>query len=180
MLTIKGYITNLGKYNEGVLVGKWIKFPIDEDELNEVFKEIGMNYEDEDGEIVNTGYEEYFFTDWETDFDTDFGEYENIDKVNELAENLEYWEDEEDKFLAACEIWNVSEVVENSPDDYMLYSDIDNDYALGYYYIMESGCYDTREFGGLANYIDYEAFGRDVRFENNGDFTSKGWVEYFG
>lgn len=29
----KAFITNLGKYNEGELVGKWVSFPIDEDDF---------------------------------------------------------------------------------------------------------------------------------------------------
>lgn len=33
MAKIEGFITNLGKYNEGELVGGWIEFPIDNDEL---------------------------------------------------------------------------------------------------------------------------------------------------
>ena len=33
MSDIKGFITNLGKYNEGELIGEWIDFPIDEDAL---------------------------------------------------------------------------------------------------------------------------------------------------
>lgn len=37
---LNGYITNLGKYNEGELVGKWIEFPITEAELEEVLEEI--------------------------------------------------------------------------------------------------------------------------------------------
>ena len=36
MMEIKGFITNLGKYNEGQLVGEWVTFPIDDDELAEV------------------------------------------------------------------------------------------------------------------------------------------------
>lgn len=177
---LKGYITNLGKYNEGCLIGKWIEFPIDEDELNEVFEKIGMNYEDEEGEYINVGYEEFFFTDWDCDFSHNFGEYENIEKLNELAESLKAWEDEKEKFEAACEIWNFNEVIENSPDDYCLYSDINTDYDLGYYWIEESGCYNLSNMGNLSNYFDYEAFGRDVRFESDGDFSKYGWIEYMG
>ena len=180
MFEIKGFITNLGKYNEGELVGKWITFPIDEDDLNEVFREIGMNYEDEEGEYINVGYEEYFFTDWDNEIDLGLGEYENIDKLNELAESLQAWEDDEDIFKAACEIWNFDEVVNNSPNDYILYSDINNDYDLGYYHVVDSGGYDLRRLGTLANYIDYEAFGRDIRFESDGGFTTQGWIEYVG
>ena len=35
-MTIKGFITNFGKYVEGELIGKWIEFPIYDDELQEV------------------------------------------------------------------------------------------------------------------------------------------------
>jgi antirestriction protein len=175
---LKGYITNLGKYNEGHLIGKYIEFPIDEDELNEVYKEIGICHYDEDGEFVNTGYEEIFFTDWECDFSHNFGEYESIDRINEIAETLEEWD--ADVLQAACEIWDINEVLEHNADEYQLYTDINTDYDLGYYWVVESGCYDLDKMGNLANYIDYEAFGRDIRFESNGGFTSIGWVEYIG
>lgn len=179
MLTIKGFITNLGKYNEGELVGKWVDFPISEDELNEVLQEIGCKYFDyENEQYINEGYEEFFFTDWETDFDNNFGEYESIDNINELAEKLADWE--EDLFSAACEIWNVNEVLENDPDDYYLLVEVNGDYDLGYYWIEESGCYDLSNLGNLAYYIDYEKFGRDVRLETSGGFTRYGWVEYRG
>lgn len=177
-MEIKGYITNLGKYNEGELLGRWVTFPIDDDELQEVLKSIGVCYYDENGDYINTGYEEIFFTDWETDFDNDFGEYESIEKINEIAENIADWG--EDIFNAACELWSVGEVLDNSPDDYNLYSDITSDYDLGYYWAVESGCYDLSKMGNLANYFDYEAFGRDIRLESDGGFTEFGWVEYVG
>ena len=31
------FITNLGKYNEGELVGEWVKFPTTAEELKKVF-----------------------------------------------------------------------------------------------------------------------------------------------
>lgn len=39
---INVYITNLGKYNEGCLVGKWLKLPATDEEIEEVLKEIGF------------------------------------------------------------------------------------------------------------------------------------------
>ena len=36
------FITNLGKYNEGNLVGEWVKFPTTEEELKKVFERIGI------------------------------------------------------------------------------------------------------------------------------------------
>lgn len=82
-MEIKGYITNLGKYNEGELIGEWITFPIDDDELDEVLKRIGINEE----------YEEYFFTDWEA-YGLNIGEYASIDEINELAYILQDVDDE--------------------------------------------------------------------------------------
>ena len=40
------FITNLGKYNEGELVGEWVKFPTTAEELKEVFKRIGIGQKD--------------------------------------------------------------------------------------------------------------------------------------
>lgn len=168
MLEIKGYITNLGKYNEGILIGEYITFPIDEDELEKVFKRIGINEQ----------YEEFFFTDWDCSINLGFGEYESIDKINEIAEVLSDWD--EDLLAAACEIWNLDEVLDDCPDAYYHYSDINTDYDLGYYWVVESGCYDLDNLGFLSNYIDYEAFGRDYRLQSNGGFTNYGWIEYNG
>ena len=36
----EAFITNLGKYNEGVLVGEWVKFPTTAEELQKVFERI--------------------------------------------------------------------------------------------------------------------------------------------
>ena len=36
------FITNLGKYNEGALVGEWVKFPTTAEELKKVFERIGI------------------------------------------------------------------------------------------------------------------------------------------
>jgi hypothetical protein len=62
-------------------------------------------------------------------------------------------------------------------DNYLLYADVDDEYDLGYYFIHEAGVYDLGGMGSLANYIDYKAFGRDISFDSNGDFTSLGWLE---
>ena len=52
------YLTNLGKYNEGELIGEWVQLPISNEDLQKVFERIGINEE----------YEEYFITDYECDF----------------------------------------------------------------------------------------------------------------
>ena len=103
-MKLEAYVTNLGKYNEGELIGEWVTFPIDEEEENELMKRIGCVYEDEDGEWHNECYEEYFMTDYDCDVDIfkRYGEYVNIETLNELAEQLEDIKDE-DLFDALCE-----------------------------------------------------------------------------
>ena len=71
------FITNLGKYNEGELVGEWVSLPCDD--LDAVYERIGIDEE----------YEEAFITDFETDFNYSVGEYESIEDLNECAEELE-------------------------------------------------------------------------------------------
>lgn len=79
-MEIRGYVANLGRYNEGQLIGEWVTFPVDEDEWSEVLQRIGISDEpDENGRI----YEEFFFADWDCGCDFDFGEYEDLDFVEE-------------------------------------------------------------------------------------------------
>ena len=98
------FITNLGKYNEGELVGEWVKFPTTAEELKEVFKRIGIGQKDDFGQP----YEEWFITDYDCYVDglySKLGEYENLDELNYLASKLDEM-DQSDyaKFQAAMEI----------------------------------------------------------------------------
>ena len=45
-MTMKIYLTNLGKYNDGELVGEWISLPISEEDLNAVFDRIMICHDD--------------------------------------------------------------------------------------------------------------------------------------
>lgn len=167
-MKLEAFITNLGKYNEGELVGEWIELPISDEELDKVYKRIG----------INEYYEETFMTDYNCDVDlrlNEFGEYESIERLNEIAEKIADVGD--DLAAAIIEIYGVDDFLNNNPDEYNLYSDINNEYDLGYYWIEESGCYDTKALGRLSYYIDYEAFGRDVALESDGAFSSYGWIE---
>ena len=57
----EAFVTNLGKYNEGMLVGEWVKLPTTEEEMQKVFERIGIGKQDEFGQP----YEEWFITDYE-------------------------------------------------------------------------------------------------------------------
>ena len=104
---------------------------------------------------------------------------ENIEELNDELQrlaDLNQWEQE--VYTAAVENWGYDFVDLDDLDEYNLYTNINTDYDLGYYLIHDAGIYDTSNMGALADYIDYESFGRDVRFESDGGFTSLGWIEH--
>lgn len=67
----EAFITNLGKYNEGELVGEWVKFPTTSEELQKVFERIGIGSKDDFG----NPYEEWFISDYDCYVD---GLYEKL------------------------------------------------------------------------------------------------------
>lgn len=171
---LKIFVNTWGNYNEnGADGGRWIDLPMDEDELEELLEEIASSMNDNDPEWAIHDYE------WGDTFDGGkISENENISELNEYAQQLEAldkWELE--TYEAAVEYWGRKYVDIDDIDEYNLYSDIRDEYDLGYYWVHESGCYDLDKMGSLANYIDYEAFGRDINMESDGGFTSFGWIE---
>ena len=76
---LEAYITNLGKYAEGQLVGETLKFPTTTEEVQSLLKRIGVD---------GVRYEEIFITSFDSDvlgLHEHLGEYENIDELNYLA-----------------------------------------------------------------------------------------------
>ena len=165
------YLTNLGKYNEGELVGKWLDLPC-EDMVKELVS-IGVSDEpDENGNY----YEEYFITDYENDYDYKVGEYDSLDDLNEIAEELENLDDYDREVVKAF-IENGSDIEEAldglRDGDYMVFSNCSDMTDVAYQYIEETGLLnDIPE--GLRNYFDYEAYGRDMSFEGTFIFTENG------
>ena len=174
------FITNLGKYNEGELVGEWVKFPTTAEELKEVFKRIGIGQKDDFGQP----YEEWFITDYDCYVDglySKLGEYENLDELNYLASKLdEISESEYAQFQAGMEMGDhcgsLQEIINltENLDCYEVYPDIEDYDDLGRYYIEELDAMQVPEH--LKNYIDYEAYGRDIAMDENGTFTDQGYV----
>ena len=142
------YIANLGKYNEGYLVGAWFTFPIDEEDVKE---KIGLNEQ----------YEEYAIHDTDN-FPIAIGEYVSIEELNEMYEMIEELPD----YIVECldefisHYGTLEEVVEHK-DDIYYYPDCETMTDIAYYYIDE-----LQALGdippSLQNYIDYEAYGRDL------------------
>lgn len=160
---LKIYLTNLGKYNEGILQGEWLELPVSQEELKEVFERIGINEE----------YEEYFITDYECDF-YEVGEYENLDTLNEIAERIEELDEEESKVVKALmsELgYTLDEAIEKvNNGDYRIYSECNDMTDIAYEVVEECG-YLNNVPENVARYFDYEAFGRDLGIEGTYIFT---------
>ena len=168
-------MTNLGKYNEGILSGEFLKLPATKDEVKGLLTRIGVD---------GIQYEEVFITDYETDIDgltAHLGEYESLDELSYLASllsKLDKWDLE--KFAAALEYGDYTGSVKDlinltqNLDCYDHLSDISCDDDLGRYYAEEVGSIEIPEH--LAPYFDYEAYGRDIALETGGAFTDKGYI----
>lgn len=166
------YLTNLGKYNEGCLMGEWVKLPVDKDKLQDVLARIG----------INERYEEYFISDYETLFSNlHISEYSSIQELNELAEKIDGLADCDYEKLGAvleCEssmsIVEILEIIDDL-DNFDLLADVEDDEALGEYY-ADVGCIFHNIPDSIQRYFDFEAYGRDIRLESNLCFTSYGAV----
>ena len=178
------FVTNLGKYNEGELVGEWVKFPTTPEEMQAVFKRIGIGETDDFGCV----YEEWFITDYDCYVDglyDKLSEYSNLDELNYLASKLDdMMQYDYEKFCAAVymgdhtsSIQDLINLTENL-DCYDVYPDIEDDEDLGRYYLEEVDASLVPEH--LRNYIDYEAYGRDIRFSDGGEYTDFGYVRDTG
>ena len=160
MLEMKGFITNLGKYNEGYLLGKWIDFPIDDDDFESELESIGVK--------ENTMYEEWFITDYDCslfDMHAAFGEYPNIDDINEVAEALENNEDEFTALLEVCSYEGALRYLES--ENYTFYQGMSLEDVA---YELVEECYNLPEIA--QRYFDYKAFARDLSFDGYTETSS--------
>lgn len=109
------------------------------------------------------------------------GEYENLDELNYLASKLDELDDHDyNHFQAAMQIsdytGSIKDVINliDNLDKYEIYPGVESNADLGHYYIEELGMMEVPDY--LADYIDYEAYGRDVAINEMGQFTDYGYV----
>ena len=163
------YITDLEAYNNGYLVGSWLDLPMDENILAEAMEEVLGRGRNECKHKYH--HEEAFITDYEADIS--ISEYEDIYRLNELAEYLEGMNNDDLlKFkLLSYEGYNEREVLSNGLNNY----DVDiYDYSLNtsftdVYELLANELVSEGLFGDiptyLENYIDYSAIGKDLSYD---------------
>lgn len=173
---LSAFVTNLGKYNEGILAGEWLKLPTDTETVQALFSRIGMD---------GVRYEEFFITDYESaipGLHRYLGEYESLDELNYLASLVEELDDVA-TFEAALKYSNhtnnakdIINLTQNL-DCYQFYPGIEDEEDLGYYFADELNAINIPEH--IQPYFDYEAYGRDLAMEG-GEFVGGGYIENSG
>ena len=151
---IKIYLTNLGKYNEGELVGQWVNRPLEPEERADVVQEIGVDGRE---------YEEYFIADYETDISMEIVEYSSLTYLNEVAEAMLEIEDANGVSIVNGIIQITGTDVLDAIDSfhrnrYSVLFNISNYEELGCS-IAEIGDWEIPE--KLISYIDFEGIGKD-------------------
>lgn len=138
-------------------IARRVLLPISSEELAERF-----GYEGEELEVTFDSIESLPTLDCE---------HLTLDLANKLAKNLK----DVDKDLVLSHIEsqspNVSDLLKFNFHDCSLYSDITTDHELGAYMVANNGF----NLGLILKYLDYEKYGRDVRLEEGGSFTDRGY-----
>ena len=159
------YLTDLQSYNEGDLVGKWIKLPLTSFELHQAISEVLTEGEFESG---SKNHEEYFITDWAWSSHEfyDIGEYHNLHQLNEELQDLQYKSDHELKaiaFLLQEQLATDTGDAIAKADDVHIY---ENHTMEDVAYDLMQECYNADALPSIiANNIDYEAIGREIEYD---------------
>ncbi len=174
----EAHVTNLGKYNEGVLAGEPLSFPASPQAVQALLKDIGVD---------GIRYEEIFIASYDfggilPELSEHLGEYESLDELNHLACLLsEMAPDDFEKFGAALSMGthtsslaDIINLAENL-DSFEFYPEIESEEDLGRYFTE-----DLAIPAELKDYIDYEAYGRDISINEGGHLAPGGYIVQTG
>jgi antirestriction protein len=166
-MVLNVYIANLGKYNEGELVGKWFTLPAEPEELDEVISE-----------VLGEGYEEIAIHDYESELKIQVGEYTNLHYLNATLQELEAVAEDDREIvclIADYEGLPLSQVIQEFKEGkYMVYP-ASNYEQLGEY-LKEEGLLGYEIPEHLERYIDFASIGSDWFDGGSGiDLSSEGY-----
>ena len=161
------YLTNLGKYNEGELVGQWVDLPATAEDLAAALRNIGI-----DGRQY-----EYFITDYETDAPITIGEYDRLEDLNEMAAELAALDDYTAEIVTALigDGYSLADALA-AADDCLYYDGCSDMTEVAERYADETGLLDSIP-ENLRYYFDFEAFSRDMELEGHWIPTDGGYIE---
>ena len=186
------WIGNLGKYNEGELVGEWLKLPVSKQELDTFLREkvgLQLTQAEVDKALEEDGvcYEEYMINDYETDLPIKISEYENLDNLNLLATIAENVNDmdainayvDSQGEMTLEELANLME-----QEDDIAYFRFSNDSfsmsaeeKMGYEMAEATGLLETLQKLQIEEFFDFEGYGSSWE---NGDITilDNGYIDF--
>ena len=186
------WIGNLGKYNEGELVGEWLKLPVSKQELETFLREkvgLQLTQAEVDKALEEEGvcYEEYMINDYETDLPIKISEYENLDNLNLLATIAENVNDmdainayvDSQGEMTLEELANLME-----QEDDIAYFRFSNDSSsmsaeekMGYEMADATGLLSTLQKLQIEEFFDFEGYGSSWE---NGDITilDNGYIDF--
>ena len=186
------WIGNLGKYNEGELVGEWLKLPVSKQELDTFLREkvgLQLTQAEVDKALEEEGvcYEEYMINDYETDLPIKISEYENLDNLNLLATIAENVNDMDavNAYVDSQGEMTVEELANlMEQEDDIAYFRFSNDSSfmsaeekMGYEMADATGLLSTLQKLQIEEFFDFEGYGSSWE---NGDITilDNGYIDF--
>lgn len=147
----KIFLTNLGEYNNGRLIGEWLPLPYTEQQLDACMERIGNP-------------EEWFITDTDSDLPIDIQEYANLSELNEQFEEVAAYDADLIAALIECG-YSLQESLEMADNVTFYPGETLEDVA----YNIVNECYELPEFA--LQYFDYTAFARDLSYDGYTETT---------
>lgn len=186
------WIGNLGKYNEGELVGEWLKLPVSKQELDTFLREkvgLQLTQAEVDKALEEEGvcYEEYMINDYETDLPIKISEYENLDNLNLLATIAENVNDMDaiNAYVDSQGEMTLEELANlMKQEDDIAYFRFSNDSSsmsaeekMGYEMADATGLLSTLQKLQIEEFFDFEGYGSSWE---NGDITilDNGYIDF--
>jgi len=151
---MKIFITDLAKYNEGVLKGGWICLPMDE-----------MKLQSKINNILGSD-EEFFISDYESPIK--INEYDNISDLNEFAEKLDGIQERDGVIKTISKDvlgdgYSREELLRIlSEREYFIVEDVWTDSDLAIKADESLLPFDYQAAESASSYIDWDAVGRDM------------------
>lgn len=186
------WIGNLGKYNEGELVGEWLSLPVTDKELENFLREkvgLQLTQKEVDESLAKNGicYEEYMINDYETDLPIKVSEYSNLNMLNLLAKASERVTNMEavEAYIECENTDDIEEIInimlQEDRIPYYTYS-IENDtlskeakYGMQKAEMM--GLTELLQKHNIENYFDYEAYGNEDDLSGYVELFDEGYID---